>query len=548
MSKLVIIGIDGAAPDLMFPWMEMGLLPNFRKIKDNGVIGKLNSVPNQRSAAAWSSFVTGVNPGRHGIFEFYERIPLSHDIRFTKTTSRDGISFWKYLSENNRKVVVVNVPMSYPAERVNGCLISGLDAPGKSSPGFTYPADLLTEIEREVGPYTQEPGVISLVVGGQIREAADKIIEAVRQRGRAVRYLMQEYEWDTLVAVFRETDPAQHCFWHHMEQSGAEFQDTIFHVYQKIDEEVGKILDLAGDDCRVLVMSDHGFGFRQHGSGCLNQWLEQAGFLKFKQKSGGSLISKTLKFGYQTLEKTLSRRMKERLFSLVPGLINKVQSRVFFAAIDWDRTLAYGDNVMPVIWLNTADLSPNGVPPDRYETVIAEIKHQLLENCLEAESGHRVVEWVKHREECYAGPRAKNAADLLIRWKENEKIVGLRYGQEGRPLYPQYPTREFMVNTGDHRPLGVFMARGDGIRKNMVIEGLDIVDVTAAAVYLNHLPVPEFMEGKIRPQMFEDSFLKTHPVTIGDQNFSQDRTDEMDYSREEETALKDRLRGLGYLE
>lgn len=548
MSKLIIIGIDGATPDLMFGWMEQGRLPNFQKIKENGVIGELETVPNQRSAAAWSSFVTGVNPGRHGIFEFYERIPLSHDIRFTKTTFRDGISFWQYLSENGKTVIVVNVPMTYPAEAVRGCLISGLDAPGKKSPGFTWPADLLDRIERETGPYIQEPGVISMVVNGQTGNAAARIVESVRQRGKAVRYLMEQYDWDNLVAVFRETDPAQHCFWEHMDRPGSGLEDAVFNVYRQIDEEVGEILAAAGDDCRVLVMSDHGFGFRQHGSGCLNQWLEQAGFLTFKKKGGGSLFSGTMRFGYQALEKMLSRRIKERLFSLVPGLINKVQSRVFFSAIDWDRTIAYSDNVMPVIWINTADLSPNGVRPDRYEAVVADIKRRLMENCLEVDGRNPVVEWVRHRDECYNGPRTARAPDLLIRWKGAEKISGLRYGRDGQPIFPLYPTREFMVNTGDHRPRGVFMAQGKGIEKNRTIDGLDIVDVTAAAVYLNGLAVPEYMEGKIDPRMFEAAFFKDHPVKTGGRPFSKEATDEMDYSNEEETALKDRLRGLGYLE
>jgi predicted AlkP superfamily phosphohydrolase/phosphomutase len=351
-----------------------------------------------------------------------------------------------------------------------------------------------------------------------------------------------------MVAVFRETDPVQHCFWEYMEQAGSAFRDTVFSVYREIDQEVGKILEQAGDDCRVLVMSDHGFGFRQHGNGCLNQWLEEAGFLKFKQKGGGSLISKTMRFGYQTLEKTMSRRMKERLFSLVPGLISKVQSRVFFAAIDWEQTIAYGDNVMPVIWLNTADLSPNGVPESRYGEVIADLKKKLLENCVDVNSGRKVIEWVKDRRECYNGPRTDNAPDLLIRWKEDEPIAGLRYGRQGKPINPQYPTREFIANNGDHRPMGVFMARGEGIRENTTVSGLDIVDVTAAAVYLNDLPVPGFMEGKIRPEMFEETFSNRHPVEIANRDFSGVQADEMDYSADEETALKDRLRGLGYLE
>lgn len=548
MTKLIIIGIDGATPDLMFRWMDQGKLPNFSKLRECGVAGELNSVPNQRSAAAWSSFITGVNPGQHGIFEFYERVPLSHDIIFTKTSTRQGLPFWEYLSEKDKRVIVVNVPMSYPAQEVNGCMISGLDAPGKNSPGFTYPEDLLKEMEDQVGPYIQEPGVTTMVVSGDTRGAVDKIMESVQQRGKSIRYLMGKSDWDTLVAVFRETDPAQHCFWQGMEESSSEFESAVFKVYREVDNEVGKILATAGDDFRVLVMSDHGFGFRQHGTGCLNQWLEQAGFLKFKQKNNHGSVSDILKFGYQTLEKKLSRKSKEYLFRLVPGLISKVQSKMFFSAIDWENTIAYADNVMPVIWLNTSDLSANGVKLEDIQRVVSDLKRELTDNCLDATHRQQVVQWVRHRDESYSGPLIHKAPDLLIRWKDDKRIDGLSYGMDGKAIYPQYPTREFMVNTGDHRPMGIFMAMGKGIKKNEKVNGMNIVDVTAAAVYLNALSIPDFMEGKIHREMYEESFLKDHPMTTNNQDFGSVIAEDQDYTEDDESALRERLRGLGYLE
>ncbi|MFZ5995727.1 MAG: alkaline phosphatase family protein [Thermodesulfobacteriota bacterium] len=549
MPKLIIIGMDGASPDLMLPWMEQGMLPNFCRIRQNGAFGRLNSVPNQRSAAAWSSFITGLNPGSHGIFEFYERVPGSHDIRFSRAASRDGISFWKYLSENNKTAVVVNVPMTYPAEEIRGCFISGLDAPGKNSPGFTYPAGLLQEIEKEAGEYIQEPGVTSLVMAGRTEEALKRVIESVRQRGKAVRYLMSRYDWDTVVAVFRETDPAQHCFWRYMGDSGSAFEDAVARVYQEVDREVGEILSAAGNEYRVLVMSDHGFGFRQHGNGCLNQWLHEAGFLKFRKVNNAVSVPDVLRRSYQFLEKFVPRRFKERLFRLIPGLISKVHSKVFFSAIDWDNTVAYADNIMPVIWINTADTAPAGrIKREEYWNVVSKVKSALLEKCLEADTMKKVVEWVKHREEIYNGPHVEKAPDILIRWKESENISGLRYGTDGIPLHPQYPTREFTVISGDHRPAGVFMAAGDGIKKNIEIHGLNIVDVPATAIYLNQLPVPEYIEGRVPEGLFEDQILASNPLRTDRRKFVSDKAQGSEYTPEEESDLRDRLRGLGYLE
>ncbi len=549
MSKLIVIGIDGATPDLMFSWMNKGMLPNFDRIRLHGTFGQLRSVPNQRSAAAWSSFITGTNPGKHGIFEFYERIPGSHSVRFTRAAMRDGTSFWKYLSDKGKTVLVVNVPMSYPAEEIKGCVISGLDAPGKYSAGFTYPSELLREIEKEIGPYVQEPGVTSLMIAGRISEALEKIIDSVRQRGKTVRYLMSRYNWDTTVAVFRETDPAQHCFWKYLNEDGSEFRDAIFKVYQEIDNEVGKILDAAGPDARVLIMSDHGFGFRQHGNGCLNQWLKEAGFLRMKNSNRGISLPGVLKRSYQFLEKMLSRRMKEKLFRIFPGIISKVHSKVFFAAIDWAGTIAYSDNIMPVIWINRDILSATGsMSNEKYREAVSDIKAALLEKCTESKTGEKVVEWVKHRDEVYSGSHVSKAPDLLIKWKESEVITGLRFGKDGRPIQPRYPTGEFTVISGDHRPLGVFIAAGEGIRRNSIAQGLTIVDITATAVYLNDLPVPEFMEGRVPVNLFEDDFLSSHPVDSEKWDSLSKMSNLSSYSPQEQDDLKNRLRGLGYLE
>jgi predicted AlkP superfamily phosphohydrolase/phosphomutase len=256
-----------------------------------------------------------------------------------------------------------------------------------------------------------------------------------------------------------------------------------------------------------------------------------------------------LKSGYQFLEKVLSRRLKEKLFGLVPGLINKVQSKVFFAQIDWGNTSAYADNVMPVIWINSADFNPTGkVRREEYWKVVSDIKSALLEKCLEGTTGRNVVEWVKHREEIYSGHHIDKAPDLLIKWKESEKIKGLRFGAEGKPIHPQYPTKEFTVISGDHRPMGIFMAIGDGIKRRCEVHDLNIVDVTATAIYLNQLPVPGYVEGRVLEHIFEDHLLTANPVEISQGKFVQEREEFPEFSPEEETVLRDRLRGLGYLE
>jgi predicted AlkP superfamily phosphohydrolase/phosphomutase len=250
------------------------------------------------------------------------------------------------------------------------------------------------------------------------------------------------------------------------------------------------------------------------------------------------------------LEKILSRRIKEKLFGLVPDLISKVHSKVFFSEIEWEKTTAYSDNCMPVIWINSTDSSPAGrVPREKYWEVVSNLKTMLMEKCLEGTTGRKIVDWVKHREEVYTGPHVGRAPDLLVKWKESERIDGLRLGEGGRPLTPRYPTMEFRVISGDHRPMGIFMAAGEGIKKHCEIDGLNIVDITATAIYLNELPIPDLLDGKVPRLLFTDEFLNIHPIESG--QFEEPLKDRLlsEYSQEEEASIGkvERTRILGLM-
>ena len=211
--KVFIFGLDGASLDLLLPWIDAGHLPGFARLISEGSYGTLESVPNQRSAAAWTSFQTGKNPGKHGILEFYDRIPNTYDIRFVNARTREGSSFFRIASDAGKRMSVINVPMSYPAEEINGTFLAGLDAPGVNSRGFSYPPALIREVEEAVGSYVIEPGMTGCIVNGEVDKAADLLFEEIECKKRTSRYLMKKAPWDLFVTIFRSTDAVHHCFW-----------------------------------------------------------------------------------------------------------------------------------------------------------------------------------------------------------------------------------------------------------------------------------------------------------------------------------------------
>ena len=119
-NRVLMIGIDSATFDSMTPWIEEGQLPNFARLLREGAAGKLESVPNINSAPAWSSIVTGKNPGKHSIFYFVEDDSEHYSYQYLNASFRTAKPIWQILSEAGKRVGVINVPISYPAEPLNG--------------------------------------------------------------------------------------------------------------------------------------------------------------------------------------------------------------------------------------------------------------------------------------------------------------------------------------------------------------------------------------------------------------------------------------------
>ena len=151
-ERVLVIGIDGATFDLLTPWMEEGFLPNLAALMGSGSHGPLRSTIPPITASAWTSFQTGKNPGKHGLFDFTQYRPGSYETSYVNASSVLAEPLWQVLSRQGKRVVVINVPVTYPPRPVNGYLISGMLTPSMDVE-FTYPPDLYQQMVREIGDY-----------------------------------------------------------------------------------------------------------------------------------------------------------------------------------------------------------------------------------------------------------------------------------------------------------------------------------------------------------------------------------------------------------
>ena len=148
--RVFALGLDGATFDLLLPWFRDGKLPTLARLYQQSTHARLRSVVPYLSPQAWTSFMTGKNPGKHAVWDFIVHVPHSYDIQFANASSRRATSLWKMLSDAGKSVCVVNVQMTFPPEPVNGYLISGMEAPGVYA-NFAYPHDLYARMKKENG-------------------------------------------------------------------------------------------------------------------------------------------------------------------------------------------------------------------------------------------------------------------------------------------------------------------------------------------------------------------------------------------------------------
>jgi predicted AlkP superfamily phosphohydrolase/phosphomutase len=558
-ERVLLIGLDGATLDLIKPWAEDGKLPNMARLLEEGAHGVLRSVPNMNSAPAWTSFATGKNPGKHGIFYFSEPIPGTYERRYVNGSCRVGKSFWGILSKTGRKVLVINVPMTYPAEEVNGIVLAGLDSPRVESPGFAHPPSILGELRSNVGDYIIEPGIPGFIKAGRRDQALKRLYQAIDKRTAYARYLMSKHPWDLAIIVFTAIDAAQHFFWKDMDSSHPEhdtqeahvFGDAILAVYQRIDQAVGTLVQEAGG-ATVIIMSDHGGGFNQRGAEYLNPWLEMMGYLSYlkpygnvRKRTRGALFKQTA-FLYRQLDRHLSRELKSRLATLLPGLRTKVESAIRVKDIDWSRTLAFADGARDEMWINLAGREPKGaVQPEDYESVRSTIIEALTES-RDPITGESVAQQVCRREDIYWGPHVGKAPDINVRWTTDFVVSGLV--TDGICVSRGALSPLVAPNNGGHRLHGTLIVKGQSVERGIEVDGAQIIDLAPTILYLFGEPIPSDMDGRALEEIFEPRFVADNPLILRDVE-PEERRDfgRGTYTEEEEREIEERLKGMGYL-
>jgi predicted AlkP superfamily phosphohydrolase/phosphomutase len=547
MRRVFVVGLDGATFDLIRPWAEQGKLPTFKRLMDHGAWGELTSTIPPVTASAWSSFITGKNPGAHGLFDFMQRKSGSYDLAPVSALDRDGRAVWDLVGESGKRVIVMNVPVTWPPQPTNGLLVTGMLTP-RGATDFTFPRELASELHDQVGEYIIYSDEVYSPGRGQVFLQA--LVHSSEQRTKAAEYLLLKYPWDFFVLVFPETDTVAHGLWscydpsHHEHDpaEAAQFRDGILSIYRHIDSLLERLTRNLDVDTTILLMSDHGHGPVRHFL-YVNNYLARLGYLAFKPAPATQakrlafrlgLTPRTtyrmlLSIGLGKLRRTLDKRRGGR------GLLKRFF--LSFGDVDWSRTRAYSIGYIGEVHLNLKGREPQGIvePGADYERTREEIITALC--ALKLPDGHPLVEQLWKKEDIYHGAHLADAPDILFLPRNLETIAfgDFEFGSN-KIIEPSYGV------SSSHRMNGILVASGAGIRSGTMPNQARLIDLAPTILHLLALPVPVDMDGRVLREILETS----QPVAYGGLSEGRAASGE-GYTEEEQAQVIARLQDLGYI-
>jgi len=367
-KRTLVVGLDGVPHSLLTRLAAEGVMPNAARLLLLGHLSKMKVTLPEISAVSWPSFMTGANPGTHGIFGFVDLKPGSYEVRFPSFRDLKVPTMWDRLGQRGKRCVVVNQPSTYPAREIPGVLVSGFVA--ISLKKAVWPPAALPALEK----MGYEIDIDTARARGDHAYLIGALDSTLKGRRRAVDHFWKE-PWDFLEVVVTGTDRLHHYLWDALDDASHPYHSAFLDYYRKVDAFVGELASrFAKESGRaeegegLFLLSDHGFtGIVQEVR--VARWLVDNGYLSFGKEKPDSLddISPSSK-----------------AFVLDPG-------RIF---------------------VNRKGRFPKGSVDDAgARAVVAEIKAGLSELRWE---GRPVVERVFERDEIYSGPETPNAPDLVV--------------------------------------------------------------------------------------------------------------------------------------
>lgn len=455
VQRVLVIGLDCAAPRFVFG-PDRFQLPNLQALAANSCWGLLRSTDPPITVPAWASMLSSKDPGTLGCYGFRNR----PDRTYAGLVTADATAIreprvWDILSQHGLRSVVVGVPQTYPPRPLLGCLVAGFLTPDADAT-FTYPKSLKRELYDSVGEFVFDVRDFRTNDKEGLRERIHALME---NRFATARYLMRAKPWEFFMVVDMGMDRLHHGFWrfcdadHPRYEPGNPFEHAFREYYETVDQRVGELISLVGEETAILVVSDHG-ARAMLGGVCINQWLIEQGELRLASKP------------------TTPCRLED-------------------CQVDWSKTRAWSSGgYYARIFLNVEGREPSGtVPPRDYDRFRSDLAKRL--ESMTGPDGKKLNNRVIFPEQCYRHVNGV-APDLLVyfgdlAWRAVGTVgVDHRFTQEN----------DAGPDDANHDLYGMFIMDDRSGLGGVEVKELRIMDVAPTVLDLLGVPIPKDFQGK----------------------------------------------------
>jgi predicted AlkP superfamily phosphohydrolase/phosphomutase len=487
--RVFLFGVDGLCFRIVDPLIERGLLPNFQRVRDGGARAVLRSTVPPMTPPAWMSIATGLPPAGHGVYDFFEYEQTEGGPRPRLLTQRKGgKAIWNVLSEWGKRVIVANVPMTYPPEPVNGVMLSGYMAPDIAS-DVTYPASFKEELLRAVPGYKID--LDPSVSAGQIGDVLAEVLQLTRGRNEMLRLLL-ERPWDFFFIAYTGADRIQHLRWN----SILRFDPQAVAYYQMLDEGLGMVLDaLAADDLLVIV-SDHGFQGASRKF-YLQEYLYRRGLLRMRDEGArrrlerSGMARSTARRLLRALRlRRLAHRARRRLAHQgVLAVEKRAHAPAALPDLDWRRTRAWVPSSSGSI-AGYADIFLDEAMTEEQVSELVAVLRQIRD----PHNGGALALQMYREDAFGSGPFAPHERHLVVLCSEPITLLN----QLGRhSLWETEPAA-----MGIHHPDGLLYLYGAGVKRGIDIEAAHVCDVVPTILSYMGIPLPAGLTGRLLEEAF----------------------------------------------
>ena len=361
MSRTVIIGIDGVPYSLMKDLSDRGVMPNFKELIKEGVFTRMRSSIPEISSVSWSSIITGKNPGEHGVYGFRDIIKGTYVVSFHDFRKLKAPAFWHVY--NSKKYILINIPSTYPAQKVNGVHISGFVSPDLTKAVYPpYYLKILKEMDYRIDIDADRSRRYKNVLFRELFSTLDA-------RMKVFKYLNGRLDWDFAMFVITGSDRLEHFLWDAYLDENNEWHSPFLEFFKFVDDVIGYIVNnVMNENDNLLIISDHGMEFSKFEIN-VNALLVKEGYLVLKDDR---------RRGYNSI------KYGTKAFALEPCRI----------------------------YLNREGKYPRGcVKENEVDGLIDELVNLFYDLRVD---GKRVVSKVYRKEEIYHGTYVDHAPDLVV--------------------------------------------------------------------------------------------------------------------------------------